>query len=239
MNIRKVKNAAIWLYGSYARGSQDQYSDLDILIVSDHSVLLEKDDLPFSVTAEKLSLSSYSWTAFEKMASYGSLFLHHLHQEAKPIFESNGVKGKVSKILSRLCTYKRTMKDIEAFFQVIEDVEESIKYNCSYVYELSILGTVLRHSCILGCYIDDIQAFGRIDPVNTVVSEWDLDKAISNEFKDLYRFRLFSDRRNCGLPKANLEYLMLWCSRIKLVLKNLQERANVYERKMLAANFSS
>ncbi len=239
MNIRKVKDAAVWLYGSYARGCQDQYSDLDILIVSDHSILLEADDLPFTVASEKLSSSAYNWTEFKRMASYGSLFLHHLRREGKPIFESSELNGKLSGILNKLCAYRRVMKDIEAFFQVIDDVEESIKYSFSYAYELSVLGTVLRHSCILGCYIDGFQAFGRSEPVDAVVKKWGLDQAISTEFNELYRFRLSSHRGNCDPPEVNLEYLMLWCSRIKFVLKNLQERANVYEGKMLATNFSS
>ena len=236
MNIRKVNDAAVWLYGSYARGCEDQYSDFDILVVSDHSILLKSCDLPIPIESEKLSISTYSWAEFRAMASYGSVFLHHLRKEARLIYESKEVEGRLFNILKTLCPYKRVQNDIESFFQVISDVEESINNDCSYEYELSVLGTLLRHSCILGCYMDGFQAFGRSEPVKAIVNRWGLDQAISSEFEDLYSFRLFSYRGTYTPSRVGLEYLVLWCSRIKLILKIIQERANVYERKLLATD---
>jgi len=233
------QNVAIWLYGSYARGCEDQYSDYDILAVCDHPVSLNKNELPILIPEEKISLTYYTWTEIKGMASYGSLFLHHLSCEAKIIYESEEVEGRLSAILNKLCFYKKASKDIRAFFTVLNDIEEAIKYDYSISYELSVIGTVLRHSCILGCYIGGFQKFGRSEPVEIFVKQWGLDHAIAQDFNKLYCFRLHSQRENCAIPLVNSDYLLLWCARVKSILKIIKEQVDIYERDMFATNYSS
>ena len=230
-------NTAIWLYGSYARGDEDIYSDLDLLVVDNELVDLEKIELPVKNPHTKISLSQYTWYEIERMASYGSLFLHHLSCEAKPILESEGVKGKLFKILHQLGLYLKAKRDLEGFKLAISDVEESIKSNCSFHYELSVLATILRHSSILGCYVTTGQPiFGRNKPIETLVNLWNLDPMIYADFNDLYFFKLHGDRINALSSVIEIEYVLLWCARIKFILKQLEKQVNIYERNLLKTN---
>src|SRR5438552_4163356 len=94
----------LWLYGSYARRDSDSWSDVDLLLVSNSELVeeglgveetLRRADLNLAEIPElntwvtepsKLSISRYTWNEIEEMASYGSLFLHHLRLEGESLW---------------------------------------------------------------------------------------------------------------------------------------------------------
>ena len=111
---------AVWLYGSESRGDVSLSSDVDILMIG-------KGSLPLQVSrtfqGRRISVSRYRWVEVERMAGYGSLFLHHLRAEAKILHESLAAVGRLRAILNNLPDYQRADRDVHAFRQSLQQSE--------------------------------------------------------------------------------------------------------------------
>ena len=226
------QSAAFWLYGSYARGNTNPESDIDLLVVNDSPIPDEEIPPMPEIVCGVPSVSRYSWSEIEGMASYGSLFLHHLRLEGKCISEGSMVAGRLRGVLAGLSPYRRACADVAAFRISVSDVLDSLRSTHSVPFELSVVGTVLRHASILGCYLSGEPSFGRVEPVQRVVSLWELPKEISGEFPRLYEYRLWADGRT-GFPgPAIVETVMHWCSQIGILLDILEDRADDFENRL-------
>lgn len=190
-----LTQCAVWLYGSHARGDADAESDWDVFVASDEGVSLDGIQVQPWLAYSTGSVSRYSWPEVEGMAAYGSLFLEHLRLEGLPVYESPQEKGKLAAILSRMSGYQLADRDLRGFRAVLNDVAQSLAFGGSEIFELSVLGTVIRHSSILGCWLLGRPSFGRIEPVARLVSVVGLAKCISDGFPELYRFRLYVEGR--------------------------------------------
>ena len=208
---------AVWLYGSYARGDFDRLSDIDLLYVSDREELSMFPDTIQS--SDDVSVSRYSWREMERMAEYGSLFLHHLRLEGRPIAESTRCEGRLEKLLGSLVPYELAARDIVGFTRVIDDVVESLEDGQgSLTYELSTLGTVFRHAAILGCAVKGSFCFSRREPVEKMVSLSGLPMHWALEFPSLYAYRLFVDGRISECDAPSIELAEAWSSRTRAVV---------------------
>ena len=157
-----IECRAVFLYGSYARGDADEFSDVDILAISpdkpDHDEILTL----LSVSQPgPLNISHYTWTEFESMGSYGSLFLHHISVEAKVLLYKGDAENRLSKVLDSLPTYRYANRDLNNFRSMIDDVQEGLAVGIPTNFELSVLGGIVRHASILVCYLAGIPTFGR------------------------------------------------------------------------------
>ena len=145
---------AVLLYGSQARGDADSISDIDVLVVGSSAV---PDDKVVALLpaprAGCIHTSQYGWSEVEAMGRYGSLFLHHLAAEARPLrFEGRG-ESRLQAILASLGPYKLAQRDLEAFRLTVRDAEEGLKLGLPASFELAVLGGVARHASVLGCYL--------------------------------------------------------------------------------------
>ncbi len=186
---------SVWLYGSHARGDKDSQSDVDVFVAGTRNLGLDEieDSLPVPLNAA--SLSQYSWDEIYGMAEYGSLFLHHLRLEGRPIYESPSCKGRLGHILQDLRDYQWFERDLNGFWTVLRDVADALRDGTTEVFELSVLGTVIRHCSILGCWVLGEPSFGRTKPVNHIVRALGLPICIGQEFRDLYQYRLYVEGR--------------------------------------------
>ena len=159
------------------------------------------------------------------MAAYGSLFLQHLRLEAVPLYESTGSEGFLRSLLDNLGDYALAHRDVSGFEVVLDDTEEAASGNDQDRYELAVLGTVIRHCSILGCWLLRKPSFARVEPVARLVSQCGLREEIAAEFEDLYRHRLYIDGR-VGPAALRPSSAMAWLSRAREMVQTVKEIAH-------------
>ena len=231
-----ISSAALWMYGSHARGDADAESDLDLLVISEDG-LDEGEVVSFAgLDSPRLSMSQYSWAEIRGMASYGSLFLQHIRLEGKCVKEGESVRGQLTGILESMPPYTRVVADVAGFRLALLDAKDSLEGNGSAAFEASVLATLLRHASILGCYISGFPSFGRIEPVRRIVRAWNLAPEIADRFPDLYSFRIREDQHRELLDSPSRAALDLWCEHIERVICRLEEDARDCKRRMSTAN---
>src|SRR3954454_16889686 len=178
----------VWLYGSTARGDRDAASDVDILVAGHE--LPDLTAIAGSMPAQ-LSVSRYSWEELRHMAGYGSLFLHHVRLEGRPLVETR--EKRLDGLLRTLGPYTRAGKELDCFTRVVDDVERTLEEDHSVPFELSVLATAGRHAAILGCYALGQPDFGRTSPFRRLLPRLGYSGAAIQQFVDLYTFRRADD----------------------------------------------
>jgi hypothetical protein len=207
---------AVWLYGSVARGDPDAHSDIDVLVLSDGPALAPVRELVKrdSLAAQQLgcgsevSIMQFTWKEVTQMASYGSLFLHHVNLEGRPLLTDDD--GRSELLLRELAPYARGLDEMECFRAVLSDVKSSLDAEHSPVFELSVIATALRHAFILGCYVRGRPSFGRSAPFRQLTSELGRSSAFADELGRLYDFRLYQYGRTEVPFKPTSEDVAQW-----------------------------
>ena len=205
-------SSELWLFGSVARGDTDDLSDVDVLVAGE----LEPQalsDLPYP--KERMSLVRYDWPELHQMAGYGSLFLHHLRLEGKLLFSPH--KSELAALLEDLPPYGRAQQEISTFVRVLDDVESALNGDHSPEFELAVIATALRHSCILGCYAAGKPKFGRRSAFELFLRHSGREDLV-DAAQQLYDFRLYEDGRGALPFKATTLEVRLWLVRTREVL---------------------
>jgi len=219
-----------WIYGSVARGDSDASSDLDVLSVAGDSRSLTDINTQIHAWNREASITSYSWMELEGMAGYGSLFLHHLRLEGRPLFSERDGDTRLSHLLRSVGPYSLAKRDLRAFQVVIGDVEKACRSERCIPYEASVTGTVIRHASILGCYLRNRPQFGRISPVLDYLGSLIGPDRWPCSFEELYDFRLAADGRELRLQSLSTPELLKWCGIATCLLKCLEGDVHEYER---------
>lgn len=164
MNSAYANVVAVWLYGSHARGDEDDASDVDILVVGNASPVPILRDVGVNLHDKSVSISAYSVEEFMRMASYGSLFLQHIRMEAVYL---GGVRDEaVRAAIYALGPYRLGSHDVESFRgSVCESIDALEYWDGSATFEASVIATVARHASILGCYVSGTPCFNRVRPI--------------------------------------------------------------------------
>lgn len=158
------------LYGSRARGEADSLSDTDVLIVCDH-----------------LDTADYSWSEIDKLGEYGSLFLWHLHLEARVLDADEPGRARWENATSGLPPYSRVASDLEAFRTVLDDVLCSLNQSdADPEFEGGVLARTIRHAAILACFLVGEPNFSRYGAVARAMEIFDLPTPRTARFEDLY-----------------------------------------------------
>lgn len=151
----------VWLYGSVARDTYTENSDLDIL-------MLPRDATSFDLQSvirglprhEFCSVTSYSWDEVIRMAEYGSLFLVHLRSEGRLLHAEGSGRG-LQGILDELPPYTRARRELRGFAMALNDGLENLREGGDVAFELGVAGRVIRHASILTCYLAGDPTFDR------------------------------------------------------------------------------
>lgn len=215
---------SVWAYGSVARGDADHLSDCDVLVVGPESGELDTVMMEAGLNGDEVSISRYSWDEVVGMAKYGSLFLHHVRLEGRPLYENDACRGRLHTILGGLGEYALARRDVQGFKAVLGDVAESLQQGGAKAFELSVLGTVIRHASILGCWLLGNPTFGRLGPVESFGTATGLAISMA-DFERLYMYRLYCDGR---LERSTLRPVAAgaWLHRAQMLVKSLEDIVN-------------
>jgi hypothetical protein len=218
---------AVWLYGSYARGDESINSDVDILIAG-------KGDPPDAIhdvyPACYKAISQYSWREIERMADYGSVFLHHVRTEAFPLLPCPAADRRLADILVDLGPYHRAASDLEAFRATLDDVRQALEGDCAPDYESAVLGSVARHASVLVCFLAGGPVYGRTEAFSRLESLLDLPTDPKSELLRIYDYRLAEER---GIPlrnRASEEEVRRDLALVQSIVDGMEELVHDYSR---------
>lgn len=224
---------SIWLYGSTARGDADELSDVDVLVISDddewQSSLHVAIDGTVAPESRQLSTLHFRWREIYAMAEYGSLFLHHLRLEGRSLADED---GRFAQLLGELPPYSRAGQEVRAFQTVLSDARRSIAGEHSPPFELSVIGTALRHAFILGCYVSGQPDFGRTTPFHRLCAILGEAPSLARKLATLYEFRLYQhDRAPIPFTPTTAD-VHQWLERADALVTTIQDRVDVFDRSL-------
>ena len=167
MNLSLLKNdpnvVAIVLFGSHARNDSDDYSDKDIFVLCSCTDMLELMKIKKKFTklsaGSSLGVCCYRRIDAEAMANIGSLFMWHLKLQGRVVFSKRHI---LEDVLEKLQPYRRHKEDLRYYGELLADVIDSYeKRSMLSEFDMSVLFTIARNTCILLCHSLGNPKFGR------------------------------------------------------------------------------
>lgn len=226
-NIREI-----YLFGSVARGDQDEQSDVDILIVIDDCS--EDDYIKYKKEYASILQIPVSWISLYrkkkilKMHEKGSYFLWHLKQEGKVLYSR---ENELDKLFSTLPRYRSMKEDIKEYQQILDDVKEELHnvYLC-IEYELSVLASLVRNTCIMLSYLNNRFDFSRNQVVKYCIDKYQIDISLE-EYKALYQYRSYETGKIQEVVKGKIDDINKWVKVEKQLLDIAEKEVDDYEKK--------
>ncbi|MCX7572028.1 nucleotidyltransferase domain-containing protein [Tumebacillus sp. DT12] len=188
---------AICLFGSVARGDNDENSDIDLLIVvedcDEQSLIDYKAKIIEELNVPYHWVSLYRKSSIIDMHRYGSYFLWHVKTEGKILFSKNGF---LEKVFTDLPPYNKTRENLTDYLEVCRDIESSLERDSLTLgYDLSILASIARNTCIAISYLFGELDFGRITCVEKCLKFLGAQFPFSlGEYEELYKYRIMETR---------------------------------------------
>lgn len=216
----------VYLFGSTARGDNDRFSDIDILIVID-----DCDEDAFIETKINLSgalgmpadwLSLYRISSIKNMYEYGSYFLWHIKLEGIKLYSKSGI---FERLLLTLPTYKKAKEDLLEYLNICKDISDSIKIDDKTLsYELSVLASLTRNTCIALSYINHNFEFGRTSVIISCQKIMgDKFPFALSEYEELYKYRICytrsTENQELPLKEPSVQMVNKWIINVKLLIE--------------------
>lgn len=209
----------IYLYGSSARGDAVEQSDVDILVLFEKRVPIDKDEieLPRNLGASVGcdDISYYSLSRVTEMFESGHLFAWHLHNEAIHI----GDGPDRLKMLGQPHAYNSFSEDTEALIGLLKSIPESVKKAPrNAAYEAGLAYVCARNIAMSASYYSpNGLTFSAYAPFRLGYD--DNEFPLSLEQYDLLRRARLSGSRGVDAPDIGVESLlrlveklMAWCT---------------------------
>lgn len=212
----------VYLFGSVARKDDDEFSDIDILIVinecNENEYIKYKKNFSRILQIPIEWISLYRFSKIEKMQQKGSYFLWHIKKEGIKLFSRYGELESLLKILPR---YNYIEEDLNEYNQILNDIENELDNNeISINYELSVLASLVRNTCIALAYINNRFDFGRKSVIITCKDIYKEKIEFSlEEYEELYTYRLNQTGKILYVKDSNIEFLIKWIEYEKKLLK--------------------
>lgn len=221
-NLEDDSIESVCLFGSTARGDNDSISDIDIFILiddCDEQVFIEKkikiiDQL--NIPSEWVSL--YRKSTIKDMHKYGSYFLWHIKLEGIILYSRSGFLESIFKNLPR---YRKVEEDLKEYLAICQDIKKSIQKDTSTLhYELSVLASLVRNTCIAIAFLHNRISFGRVSVVEVCKNIMGMEFPFSvEEYEELYKFRIAYNRSKViKLQEINVLFINKWIERVESLI---------------------
>lgn len=156
---------SVIIYGSTARNDNDTNSDIDLCVLTksrgQHDLRqLDDIEITYNIHEKELIPTFYSESVVNSMLEHGSLFLWHLKLEGKVLYGEEYFTKKIS----TLTPFKSHKDEIIYHSSLFSDLLNS--WNCIFIpneFDLSILFTILRNTCMILSHQVGKPSFGRIN----------------------------------------------------------------------------
>ena len=199
----RFKIKAVFLYGSFATMKDDDYSDVDILVITNSEIdTFQKEQIEnifLELFSNNIDISIYDQRNYQKLLDSGSLFLHHIKNEAKLLY-SNRNKSK-DYYFKGLREFKGISEDILLYSRMLKKTELSIKNNGISFFDLRVLAMLARNTLIVLNYnkYKDKTKFGKFDVYEKIKDEF--NELPLEDYSELLKYRSFYNR---DFPKIDL-----------------------------------
>lgn len=164
-----------YIFGSTARGRVDALSDRDVLIVAKSN-----DEIVWVAEEWMLagwSISKFTHSHFIEMANNGSLFVQHVKQEGKIVYDDDGfVRSVLSSFVPRLdyCSEGRES------FALLQRIKETEAGYWSLMCAADIAYGAIRNLAILQLAAEEVYVFDYSDLIDRFASKAGLSGAMRN-----------------------------------------------------------
>lgn len=188
--------ASICIFGSMARGDSDDFSDRDVLVVSDSVEWREM--YAADLRLKGWSVSEYFPKVLMDMSKDGSLFLQHVCQEGEIVFDKN---YWLQDLISNFSP-KPFYAEIENAIELAKPLDRIVYRNEGYFAALDVVFSFLRNFGIIHAANSGKYIFSFSDISEWIVLNFDLDSDHVNllfrlrEYKKAYRARIFHSNLN-------------------------------------------
>ncbi|WP_343319354.1 nucleotidyltransferase domain-containing protein [Sphingobacterium multivorum] len=198
----------IYIFGSVVRGEIDKYSDIDLILISDESLV--------DIDVNKYSI--YTSDRIKELYKEGNPFAWHLYYESKLVYSSD---EDFLTNLGRPEKYINCKSDLLKFKQLFNDSVDSIKENdFSIVFDLSMIFLAIRNfaTCFtLGCYERPIfsrRSFEKLSDFPLILDERITDLLMMSRISSTRGVNYNIDDEYLSLFKENIDKIDKWFNQI-------------------------
>lgn len=184
------EHEAIAIYGSIARGDSDNLSDRDILFVSNDPVMRRYMQSVFKLNG--WSCTAYSWKRLELASKRKLLFMQHLKNEAKIIYDPQERLGSKLRQFSPKGNYKFEYETSKQIIGIIEKMPDCV---IGRLWALDVLMVSLRSMGIAILANEGIYKFSISDILKSLI---DIGKIFKSDFNGLSMLRYYKTAHRRG-----------------------------------------
>jgi predicted nucleotidyltransferase len=127
----------VWLFGSVARGDEDELSDIDLFVLGKDPDLrpsIIRRQLHLENRPPKVSIIYHTPETLERFVRNGSRFIVHLQLEGKVLFDSEGVLGEIQ----RMPLLRTSVKpEVDGQLKRLELLDRPQRFNGNLLFPLT------------------------------------------------------------------------------------------------------
>ena len=152
---------AVCLFGSVARGDDDEWSDIDLLVVGTDARVTRRDlvaTLPPRLRDTRLSLLYYTADDFDRLRQH-DLFVEHFRREGVVLYDRT---GRLTDVLADIHTAGTTLTaELERELEKLESYDDLSRFDQNLLFCLSHLYAIGKSVAILELAKDGVFEFNR------------------------------------------------------------------------------
>lgn len=192
---------SILQYGSSVRGTNDKYSDKDLLIVTDKSSdfkLLQK-----LYNEKEWSISFYTYNKLSYLSGKGFLFVKHIQKEGVIIRDDHNKLSLILNNFNEVLNYHEELRKTELFFNFIKHIPENEQ---SYNWLCDVLYVNLRNHLIYKSALSKDYLFSYVDLISEMYNNSQINR---EEYNLLMNLRVLKScyRNNLNDIKPSIFYI--------------------------------